>query len=73
MLFRSMYQILVDVGDLSVARGDEVVLIGRQGDEAIGAWDWAVRLDTIAYEITCAISGRVPRRYQTTTKEIAQS
>ena len=43
--------------------GDEVILIGRQGDEVIGAGDWAELLDTIAYEIVCGISPRVPRRY----------
>jgi alanine racemase len=30
----------------------------------ITAWDWAERLDTIAYEIVCGVSTqRVPRRY----------
>ena len=43
--------------------GDPVVLLGAQGDAFVGAWEWAMRLDTIAYEITCGISGRVPRRY----------
>ena len=44
--------------------GDEVVLIGAQGDESIAADDWAERLDTINYEIVCGISARVPRRYR---------
>jgi alanine racemase len=58
----TMDQILVDCGDdRSVAVGDEVVLIGRQGGQAIGAWEWASLTDTIAYEIVCGISGRVPR------------
>ena len=47
-----------------VAVGDEVVLIGRQGDEMISAQDWADRLDTIAYEIVCGIGPRVPRHYR---------
>lgn len=59
----TMDQILVDCGDDPVAVGDEVVLIGRQGDAVIGAEDWAELLDTIAYEIVCGISPRVPRRY----------
>ena len=59
----TMDQILVDCGDDPVDVGDEVVLIGRQGDAAIGAEDWAALLDTIAYEIVCGISPRVPRRY----------
>ena len=41
--------------------GDEVVLIGRQGDEVITADDWAERMGTISYEVLCAIGPRVPR------------
>ena len=58
----TMDQIVVDCGpDPDVAAGDEVVLIGGQGDETISAWDWARTLDTIAYEVACAIGPRVPR------------
>jgi alanine racemase len=62
----TMDQLMVDCGDDDdVHVRDEVVLIGQQGDDAITAWDWAERLDTIAYEIVCGISTqRVPRRYQ---------
>jgi alanine racemase len=60
----TMDQLLVDCGpDAEVSSGDEVVLIGRQGDQAITAWDWAVATGTIAYEIVCGISSRVPRVY----------
>jgi alanine racemase len=58
-----MDQILVDCGDDRVERGDEVVLLGCQGDARIGAEEWAERLGTISYEIVCGISARVPRRY----------
>ncbi len=47
----TMDQITVDCGDDVIAVGDEVVLIGRQGEETITAWEWAERLGTIAYEI----------------------
>ena len=57
----TMDQFVVDVGDLPVAVGDEVVLIGDQGDERIRAEDWAERLGTIGYEIVCGIGQRVPR------------
>jgi alanine racemase len=57
----TMDQVMVDVGDDPVAVGDEVVLIGRQGDQRISATEWADRLGTIGYEIVCAISPRVPR------------
>jgi alanine racemase len=59
----TMDQILVDCGDDDVLAGDEVVLIGRQGGEQLTAWDWATRVDTIAYEILCGIGPRVPKVY----------
>ena len=60
----TMDQITVDCGDDdTVVAGDEVVLIGRQGADEISAWDWAMRLDTIAYEIVSGISRRVPLDY----------
>ena len=51
----TMDQLLVDCGDDPVQPGDEVVLIGTQGDETITADDWAARLDTIGYEVVCGI------------------
>lgn len=57
----TMDQFVVDVGDLPVAVGDEVVLIGGQGGDRIRAEDWADRLGTIGYEVVCGISARVPR------------
>jgi len=60
----TMDQLLVDLGDDgSVAAGDEVVLIGEQGGDAISANEVAGLLDTIGYEVLCAISARVPRTY----------
>jgi alanine racemase len=60
----TMDQIMVDCGpDASVNVGDEVVLIGSQGSETITAWDWADRCDTIAYEVLCGVSSRVPRTF----------
>ena len=58
----TMDQILLDLGDAPVEVGDEVVLIGRQGDVEVTATDWADRLGTIPYEIVCGIGPRVPRR-----------
>jgi alanine racemase len=60
----TMDQLLVDCGpSATVAPGDEVVLLGSQGDASITAWEWAQRTGTIAYEVVCGISGRVPRTY----------
>ncbi len=59
----TMDQVVVDVGDADVGVGDEVVLLGRQGEAEITADDWARALGTISYEIVCGIGPRVPRRY----------
>jgi alanine racemase len=59
----TMDQLMLDVGDLEVEVGDEVVLIGRQGDEEITAASWARAMGTIAYTIVCGIGPRVPRVY----------
>ena len=56
----TMDQLMLDVGDLPVEVGDEVVLIGRQGDEEITAASWARAMGTIAYTIVCGIGPRVP-------------
>jgi alanine racemase len=60
----TMDQLMVDLGNDEAAVGDEVVLIGRQGDAEVTAQEWAERLGTIAYEIVCGIGPRVPRRYR---------
>jgi len=56
---------LADVSDVpGVQVGDEVVLLGRQGEEEIPADELAGHLGTISYEIFCGVSSRVPRLYQ---------
>jgi alanine racemase len=60
----TMDQLIVDCGSDPVEPGDEVVLLGWQGDEAISAEETADRLDTIGYEVLCAVSARVPRVYE---------
>ncbi len=60
----TMDQVVIDcgpVGSAPVAVGDEVVLIGRQGDDEITADEWAGLLGTISYEVLCGIGPRVPR------------
>jgi alanine racemase len=59
----TMDQLMLDVGDHPVDVGDEVVLLGTQGDETVTAADWAKLVDRIPYEIVCGIGPRVPRRY----------
>jgi alanine racemase len=60
----TMDQLMVDLGDADAAAGDDVVLIGRQGDDEITATEWAERLGTISYEIVTGIGARVPRTYR---------
>lgn len=59
----TMDQLLVDCGDHQVTVGDEVVLIGAQGDERITPEELAAHLGTIGYEIVTAIGKRVPREH----------
>jgi alanine racemase len=59
----TMDQVMVDCGDDSVSLGDEAVLIGVQGADAIAVGEWADRLGTIGYEVVCGISARIDRRY----------
>ncbi len=59
----TMDQIVVDCGDTPIEVGDEVVLIGSQGDEEITAEEWAGIVATINYEIVCGLGPRLPRRY----------
>jgi alanine racemase len=57
-----MDQIMVDLGEMKeVQAGEEVVLMGRQGEEEISIYEWCRKLDTIPYEVTCGISRRVRR------------
>ncbi len=58
----SMDQIVVDVTDIpGVEHDDEVVILGRQGEEAVTAEDLAAWAGTINYEIVTGVSARVPR------------
>jgi alanine racemase len=60
----SMDLTIIDVTDApSASVGDEVVIIGRQGDSEITAEEMAAQIGTISYEVTCGISERVPRIY----------
>ena len=59
-----MDQCMIDLRDFPDAKaGDEVVLIGRSGDEEITADEVAARYGTIGYEVVCAVNRRVPRYY----------
>jgi alanine racemase len=62
----SMDNITVDLGPDPAAQellGAPAILIGAQAPERITAEEVARRLDTIDYEIACALAPRVPRVY----------
>ncbi len=60
----TMDLIMIDVSHLAGAMvGDEVVLMGRQGDEEISCAELAERAETITWEITTRIGARVRRVY----------
>ena len=60
----TMEDLMVDVTDVpGVSIGDEVVLIGRQGNEQITAEELARQARTIPYEILAGLSPGILRRY----------
>ena len=56
----TMDQLVVEC-DEEVEVGDEVVLLGRQGDEVVDADEWARWLGTISWEVLCGIKPRIPK------------
>lgn len=57
-----MDQLMISLEQVPEAKtGDEVVLLGKQGQEQITAEEIAERWGTINYEVTCGIGVRVPR------------
>jgi alanine racemase len=55
---------MVDVTEIEgVSQGDEVVLLGSQGNERITADEIAARIDTISYEVLCMIGNNNDRQY----------
>ncbi len=60
-----MDQCMVDVTDLntSVQVGDEVVLVGTQGENKISAEDVACLIGMINYELVCIVGKRIPRAF----------
>jgi alanine racemase len=60
----AMNTVTVDVSSAPHARpGTNVTLIGSDGDEYVGADDWAAAGETINYEIVTRIAQHVPRKY----------
>lgn len=67
----TMDQLMVDCLDDDVSVGDEVVLLGRQGDELVTAEEWAGLLGLIPYEVICGFGPRLPR--STLSRQLSSS
>jgi alanine racemase len=50
-------------GEGPVREGDAVTLWGRDGEDSLSPWDWAVWSGTIPYEVMTGVGCRVARRY----------
>jgi alanine racemase len=59
----SMDMLSVDVTGLEVSPGDEVVLLGRQGDEQIDVREVAATIGAIPWELLCRLGARIQREY----------
>ena len=59
-----MDMIAVDLTDLpEVREGAEAIVLGSSAHCRVMAYDWADILETVPYEVLCAIATRVPRIY----------
>ncbi|MBA3745531.1 alanine racemase, partial [Sporichthya sp.] len=59
-----MDQVVLDLGDLDVAAGDEVLLFGPGEHGEPTVQEWADLIGTITYEIVTGIGARIPRVYR---------
>jgi alanine racemase len=63
-----MDMLTIDVTGLDVSPGDEVAIIGAQGDETITAREMAAAIGTIPWEVVCRLGSRILRKYATSQK-----
>ena len=54
---------MIDVTGTDVTPGDEVVIVGEQGQESIGFREMAASIGTISYELLCRVGTRIERVY----------
>ena len=54
---------MIDVTGTEVAPGDEVVIIGQQGNESLDVREIAASVGTIPYELLCRVGARIERVY----------
>jgi alanine racemase len=58
-----MDMILLDITDIEAYPGDEVVLLGTQGDQRVDVREMAASIGTIPWEILCRLGSRIERIY----------
>ena len=63
IVVRVMDMLTADVTGLDVSPGDEVVILGSQGDDRIDVREMAATIGTIPWEIVCRIGTRIERVY----------
>jgi alanine racemase len=59
-----MDMLIIDVTGLDVSPGDDVAIIGSQGDETITAREMAGAIGTIPWEVVCRLGIRILRKYE---------
>ena len=60
----SMNQISVDITRIgAVQSGEEVVIVGTQGEETMSAEELAANAETIGYDVTSGLSPRMKRQF----------
>ncbi len=59
----TMDRIMFNSDQKKIKSGTKIILLGKNKNHEINAWDWGKILNTIPYEITCGISKRVLRKY----------
>ena len=59
-----MDMLIADVTGLEISPGDEVVVLGTQGDDRIDVREMAATIGSIPWEILCRIGSRIERVYE---------
>jgi alanine racemase len=67
-----MDMLTADVTGLDVSPGDEVVILGTQGDDAIDVREMAAAIGSIPWEILCRIGSRIQRLYDRPSDGVTQ-
>jgi len=58
----TMDQMMVDITDSNEIKvGSTMVLLGSDGDKTISPLDWAIKSNTIPWEILCSFKNRLPK------------